>query len=85
MINPLTALEFADLLDLSALEPGQDLEWNDVREIIMSLAEGLGPPLSGPDELDQLTDEAYAIAAARLSWRRGRPAGHLVLQSLPPS
>ena len=32
--------EFANLLDLSALAPDEDLRWNDVREIIASLTRG---------------------------------------------
>jgi hypothetical protein len=69
------ALEFADMLELSALEPGQDLDWNDVREVIAGLTE---------DQLDSfrlglLTDWTHAIATKRLSWRRGRPAGKLLV------
>ena len=70
------ALEMANLLELSALAPHEDLEREDVREIIGSLHEGQFDPF----QLDLLTDWAYTIAAARLGWRRRRiPAGKLLV------
>ena len=69
------ALEFANLLDLSALASDEDLDRGDVREIIASLTEGQLDSF----QLDLLTDWTHELAAARLAWRRRRrPAGHLL-------
>jgi hypothetical protein len=70
------ALEMANLLELSALAPHEDLKRGDVREIIGSLHEGQFDPF----QLDLLTDWTYAIADARLGWRRRRrPASELLV------
>jgi hypothetical protein len=70
------ALEMANLLELSALAPHEDLERGDVREIIGSLHEGQLDPF----QLDLLTDWTYKIADARLGWRRRRrPASELLV------
>jgi hypothetical protein len=69
------ALQLADLLDLSALGPHEELHPNDVREIAESLYEGKLDSF----QFGMLTDWAYKIAAARLGWRRGRPTGKLMV------
>jgi hypothetical protein len=63
------ALQLADLLDLSALAPDEDLDRHAVREIAESLFEGRLDSF----QFDLLTDWTHKIAAARLGWRRGRP------------
>ena len=69
------ALQHADLLDLRALGPHEELHPNDVREIAESLYEGKLDSF----QFGMLTDWAYKIAAARLGWRRGRPTGKLMV------
>jgi hypothetical protein len=69
------ALQVANMLELSALEPGEDLDWNAVREIADSAT---GSELDY-FQLGLLTDWAHKIAAARLGWRRGRPTGKLLV------
>jgi hypothetical protein len=69
------ALQFADLLDLSALAPDEDLDRQAVREVIYGLTEGQLDSF----QLDLLTDWTHKIAAARLGWRRGRPTGKLLV------
>jgi len=70
------ALELADTLDLSALEPDQELHPNDVREIAIGL---YGSQLDS-FQFGLLTDWAYKIADARLGWRRRRrPASELMV------
>ena len=69
------ALEFANLLELSALGPHEDLDRRAVREIAESLYEGKFDDF----QFGMLTDWAYKIAAARLGWRRGRPTGKLLV------
>ena len=69
------ALELADTIELSALEPHQDLHPNDVREIAIGL---YGDRLDS-FQYGMLTDWACKIADARLGWRRGRPAGKLLV------
>lgn len=70
------ALEIANLLTLSALEPHEDLERGNVREFIWSLHEGQLDPF----QFDLLTDWTYKIADARLGWRRQRrPASELLV------
>jgi hypothetical protein len=70
------AIDNANMLELSALEPDQELEWNDVREIIRHR---YGYQLDG-FQTDLLTDWTYRIADARLSWRRRRrPASELLV------
>ena len=62
------ALQLADLLDLSALAPDEDLDRRAVREIAESLYEGQFDDF----QFGMLTDWAYKIADARLGWRRRR-------------
>ena len=69
------ALQLADLLDLSALAPDEDLDRHAVREIAESLFEGRLDSF----QFDLLTDWTHKIAAARLGWRRGRPTGKLLV------
>lgn len=66
------ALQLADLLDLSALGPHEDLHLSDVREIAESLYEGKLDSF----QFGMLTNWAYKIADARLGWRRRRSALH---------
>ena len=69
------ALQLANLLDLSALAPDEDLDRHAVREIAESLFEGRLDSF----QFDLLTDWTHKIAAARLGWRRGRPIGKLLV------
>ena len=70
------ALKLADLLDLSALGPHEELHPNDVRKIAESLYERKLDSF----QFSLLTDWAYKIADARLGWRRRRtPAGELLV------
>ena len=69
------ALQLANLLDLSALAPDEDLDRRAVREIAESLYEGEFDDF----QFGMLTDWAHKIAAARLGWRRGRPTGKLLV------
>ena len=69
------ALQVANMLELSALEPDEDLDWHAVREIAQSLFEGQLDSF----QFDLLTDWTHKIAAARLGWRRGRPTGKLLV------
>ena len=69
------ALQLANLLDLSALEPHEDLDRGAVREIAENLFEGQLDSF----QFDLLTDWTQEIAAARLGWRRGRPTGKLLV------
>jgi hypothetical protein len=69
------SLEFANLLELSALGPHEDLDRQAVREI----AEGLYEGKLDSFQFGMLTDWAYKIADARLGWRRGRPTGKLLV------
>ena len=69
------ALQVANMLELSALEPAEDLDWNAVREVTASLTEGQLDSF----QLGLLTDWTHEIAAARLAWRRGRPTGKLLV------
>ena len=69
------ALQLANLLDLSALAPDEDLDRHAVREIAESLFEGRLDSF----QFDLLTDWTHKIAAARLGWRRGRPPGKLLV------
>jgi hypothetical protein len=62
------ALEFANLLELSALGPHEDLDRQAVRDIAESLYEGQFDDF----QFGMLTDWAYKIADARLGWRRRR-------------
>jgi hypothetical protein len=57
------------MLDLGALAPGEELEWGDVREVTNCVTDEKLDHF----QLDLLTDWVHKIAAARLSWRRGRP------------
>jgi hypothetical protein len=69
------------MLDLSALAPDEDLDWSAVREVVHSLTDEQLDSF----QLSLLTDWVHKIAVARLSWRRGHPAGKLlVLHTLPP-
>ena len=67
------ALQLANLLDLSALAPDEDLDRHAVREIAESLFEGR----LNSFQFDLLTDWTHKIAAARLGWRRGRLTGQI--------
>jgi hypothetical protein len=70
------ALEFANMLELSALGPHEDLDRQAVREIAESLYEGKLDSF----QFGMLTDWAYKIADARLGWRRRRrPARELLV------
>ena len=70
------ALEVANTLDLSFVEPGQDLDWNDVREIANHHTGGQLDYF----QLGMLTDWAHKLGAERLSWRRRqRPASELLV------
>ncbi|MFZ0605728.1 MAG: hypothetical protein WAN05_30995 [Roseiarcus sp.] len=69
------ALQLANLLDLSALAPHEDLERDAVREIAQSLFEEQLDAF----QFDLLTDWTHKIAAARLGWRRRRPTGKLLV------
>jgi hypothetical protein len=71
------ALEMANLLELSALAPNEDLDRQAVREIVGSLHEGQLDSF----QLDLLTDWTHKLAAARLDWRRrrGRPASEFLV------
>jgi hypothetical protein len=64
------ALYAANMLDLSALAPDEDLDWNDVREVTNSLTHEKLDAF----QLDLLTDWVHKIAVERLRWRRGHPA-----------
>ena len=64
------ALHVANMLDLSALEPDEDLDWHAVREVTECIT---GEGKLDSFQLSLLTDWTYKIAAARLAWRRGRP------------
>jgi hypothetical protein len=70
------ALQVADMLELSALEPHEDLDWHAVREVTESIT---GEGKLDSFQLSLLTDWVHTIAAARLSWRRGRPTGKLLV------
>jgi hypothetical protein len=70
------ALQIADMLELSALEPDEDLDWHAVREVTESIT---GEGKLDTFQLDLLTDWTHKIAAARLGWRRGRPTGKLLV------
>ncbi len=70
------ALQVADMLELGALEPGEDLDRGDVREVTESIT---GEGKLDVFQLDLLTDWVFKIASARLGWRRGRPAGKLLV------
>ncbi len=63
------ALECANMLELSALEPHEDLDWQAVREILEKSLRGAARfvPVRPPDRLD-LQDRR----GARLVWRRWR-------------
>ena len=69
------ALQLADLLDLSALAPDEDLDRYAVREIAESRFEGRLDSF----QFDLLTDWTHKIADARLGWRRGWPTGKLLV------
>ena len=60
------ALYAANMLDLSALEPGEELARSDVREATHHLTDEKLDPF----QLDLLTDWTFAIAVKRLAWRR---------------
>lgn len=60
----------ADMLDLGALAPDEELDWNDVREANHALTNEKLDAF----QLNLLTDWTYKIAAARLDWRRRRLA-----------
>jgi hypothetical protein len=79
LITKELALEYADMLTLSALGPNEELSWNDVLEIINCVTQ---EQLDPETELRPLTDWVHAIAAERLGWRRRRPS--LVPLHLPP-
>jgi hypothetical protein len=64
------ALYAANMLDLGALAPGEELEWRDVREVTNSVTDEKLDHF----QLELLTDWVHKIAVKRLSWRRGRPA-----------
>ena len=71
------ALQVANMLELGALEPDEDLDWHAVREVTESIT---GEGQLDSFQLDLLTDWTHKIAAARLDWRRRRrPAGELLV------
>jgi hypothetical protein len=70
------ALQVANMLELSALEPDEDLDWHAVREVTECIT---GEGKLDSFQLDLLTDWVYKIAAARLGWLRGRPTGKLLV------
>jgi hypothetical protein len=70
------ALEVANMLELSALDPDEDLDWHAVREVTECIT---GEGKLDSFQLDLLTDWTHKIAAARLGWRRGRPTGKLMV------
>jgi hypothetical protein len=63
------------MLCLSALAPDEELDRADVREVTDSVTDYKLDRF----QLDLLTDWTYEIAAARLAWRRRRPAGKLLV------
>ena len=70
------ALQVANILELSALKPNEDLDWHAVREVTECIT---GEGKLDSFQLSLLTDWAHTIAAARLGWRRGRPTGKLLV------
>ena len=64
------ALQVANMLELGALEPDEDLDWHAVREVTEWIT---GEGKLDSFQLSLLTDWTYKIAAARLCWRRGQP------------
>jgi hypothetical protein len=64
------------MLELSALEPHEDLDWHAVREVTESIT---GEGQLDSFRLDLLIDWTHKIAAARLGWRPGRPTGKLLV------
>ena len=69
------ALQLANLLDLSALAPDEDLDRQAVREIAESLYEGKLDSF----QFDLLTDWTHKIAAPRLRWRGESPTGKVLV------
>jgi hypothetical protein len=70
------ALQVANMLELGALAPDEDLDWHAVRDVTESIT---GEGKLDSFQLSLLTDWVHTIAAARLGWRRGRPTGKLLV------